>query len=144
MVKYFLKQLFTKRSQNMANMSRPFALVMDNASVYVSSQTLNFYKSSKLKFLTISPYSPSLNPLEKLVGAVKTNLLKEQDKGRYNYRFKFQLRIDCWIFDHFRGSLIRLQLQILQIHKCIQKELAMAMRSYIFNLLHIALFSLYY
>ena len=144
-MKYFLKQLFTKRSQNMANMSRPFALVMDKRpQSMLVHKTLNFYKSSKLKFLTISPYSPSLNPLEKLVGAVKTNLLKEQDKGRYNYRFKFQLRIDCWIFDHFRGSLIRLQLQILQIHKCIQKELAMAMRSYIFNLLHIALFSLYY
>ena len=109
----FLKQLFTKRSQNMANMSRPFASVMDNASVYVSSQMLSFCKSSKLKFLTIPPYSPSLNPLEKLVGAVRTNLFKEQDKGWYNYRFKFQLRIDCWIFDRFRGPLIRLQRQIL-------------------------------
>ena len=70
-------------------MSRTFALAMDNASVYASSQMLNFYKSSKPKVLTIPPYSPSPNPVEKLIDAVKVNLLKEQDKGQYNYRFKF-------------------------------------------------------
>ena len=59
-------------------------LVMDNASIHVCSSMQSFYKNSKLKVLTILPYSPSLNPTEKLIGSIKTHILKEQEEGRYD------------------------------------------------------------
>ena len=84
-LQYFIEQMITQRNQNSENLYRPFALVMDNASVHVSSSMQTFYKSSKLKVITIPPYSPSLNPTEKLIGSIKAHILKEQAEGWYKF-----------------------------------------------------------
>ena len=49
-------------------------IVMDNASIHVSKFSKDSIKKLNLQCLTICPYSPSLNPIEKVIGWIKSKL----------------------------------------------------------------------
>ena len=55
---------------------------MDNAAVHVSQKVKKFLITSKVKAITITPYSPTLNPCEKLINAIKQRIKKKYETGQ--------------------------------------------------------------
>ena len=47
-------------------------IVMDNAPIHVSNYSKTQIKDIRLQCLTICPYGPSLNPIEKVIGVIKS------------------------------------------------------------------------
>jgi transposase len=54
-----------------------YMFIFDNASIHVSKLAKSYLAENKIKAMTISPYSPWLNPTEKLIGAIKAKIRKE-------------------------------------------------------------------
>ena len=48
--------------------------IFDNASYFVSSKSQKFLKQTNVRPITISPYSPQLNSVEKLIAAIKSKI----------------------------------------------------------------------
>ena len=54
---------------------------MDNASIHVSKTAKKKLSEMELQWLTICPYSPSLNPIEKVIGAIKSKCRRKLYKN---------------------------------------------------------------
>ena len=54
-------------------------IVWDNASIYLSDRASEFILLSKLRVITIPPYNPVLNPVEKLINCIKMKLSKDME-----------------------------------------------------------------
>ena len=65
-IKHYVESMLVERNLSKENRKRSFALVWDNASVNASSEAAKFYIGSRIKVITIVPYTPALNPAEKL------------------------------------------------------------------------------
>ena len=46
--------------------------IMDNAPIHVSNEAKEKIREMEMQWLSICPYSPSLNPIEKFIGAIKS------------------------------------------------------------------------
>ena len=68
-----------KRSRNDKSV---WWIICDNASIHVSDLINKHLKEIKTSMITISSYSPCLNPWEKWIGAIKAKARKEIAKGK--------------------------------------------------------------
>ena len=57
--------------------SKIWWIICDNASIHVSKTINENLKYTKIPLITISPYSPCLNPWEVLISAIKAKIRKE-------------------------------------------------------------------
>ena len=57
-------------------------VVWDNASIHLSEIVSKFILSTKLRVITIPPYNPVLNPVEKLINFIKMKLRKIHGMGK--------------------------------------------------------------
>ena len=60
----------------------PAVLIMDNGSIHKLSLVKTAVKNLQLSLLKITPYSPALNPWEKLILALKTALKAKKAQGK--------------------------------------------------------------
>ena len=51
---------------------------MDNVSIYKTKKALKFIVNSKISMITIPPYDPSLNLVEKFILAIKSKLTPKE------------------------------------------------------------------
>ena len=70
-------------------------LVGDNSQWHKETKLKKFVKDTGYRLLTIVPYSPSLNPWEHFIGAVKNRLKRETSLGRE--QFKLHLVLGFWV-----------------------------------------------
>ena len=78
----FIKQLIQHFEQESSYDLSKIVLVMDNAAIHVSSKMKDFAESHNVFIVTISPYSPWLNPWEKVIGAIKAKARSLKAHGR--------------------------------------------------------------
>ena len=78
----FIRQLWEFRKTKHELNDTKFILVSDNASVNICQEVSEFISSSKLRMMTINPYSPAANPAEKVINCIKTKLRKIQSWGK--------------------------------------------------------------
>jgi transposase len=70
----FVKKIIKKNSNIKCIKEKKFILVFDNASIHTSSITSEYFEDKNISALTIPPYSPWLNPSEKLINAIKSKI----------------------------------------------------------------------
>ena len=113
-VKTYIKQLVETRNQEKDNANDDFVLIYDNAKVHVSKVMKDFVKKTKIRALSIPPYSPFLNATEKLINCIKMKLLKMSSDGRQVIKFLiiFNLELlDCNLLKALMMKLTRLEVQ---------------------------------
>ena len=81
-IKFLRSFVTTRRSLYEADQTPAAVLIMDNASIHKSSLVKNAVEKLQLSLLTITPYSPALNPCEKLILALKTTLKAKKAQGK--------------------------------------------------------------
>ena len=81
-IKFLRSFVTTRRSLYEADQTPPAVLIMDNASIHKSSLVKNAVEKLQLSLLTITPYSPALNPCEKLILVLKTTLKAKKAQGK--------------------------------------------------------------
>jgi hypothetical protein len=67
----FLRSVIKCRNEKFAQKMKEPVFVLDNASVHTASVVQGFIEKSRVKMITIMSYSPSLNPTEKVILAIK-------------------------------------------------------------------------
>jgi len=53
-----------------------YTIVMDNASIHKSEETINLNYKANCNILFLPPYSPDLNPIERLWARIKAKIRK--------------------------------------------------------------------
>ena len=71
--KWFINDVFELLKSN-SNYSSKVWIIMDNSRVHTSDECRGFFKKLRIKWITIPPYSPQLNPTEKLIAVIKKKL----------------------------------------------------------------------
>ena len=64
---YFLKKIINDNREH-ANRHKKLVFVWDNSSIHTSKKVNDFLKKEEVSILTITPYSPWLNPVESYIG----------------------------------------------------------------------------
>ena len=82
MFKFYRKQMFVELESSVKFDDNERIIVWDNASTYLSDRASEFILSSKLRVITIPPYNPALNPVEKLINCIKMKLRKAHGIGK--------------------------------------------------------------
>ena len=80
---YFLKKVLKFRNHKPNLNSKRLVIVLDNASIHKSDEVVKFISKLSLTVLTIPPYEPSLNSVEKFILAIKMKLRKLRWQDRY-------------------------------------------------------------
>ena len=73
---WFLSDIL-KRLQHGGWDTSQVCFIFDNASLHSSSNSIKYMKEQGIKSITIPPYSPQLNPAEKLIEAIKIKVRKD-------------------------------------------------------------------
>ena len=73
----YLKSLIRHKSDNYSKEANKFVICWDNASVHKKEEINEFLLQSEATMVTIAPYSPWLNPVESLIGAIKKKILSK-------------------------------------------------------------------
>ena len=68
-----------------SNEIRQLIIVLDNSSIHKTEKTLKFIIDSKIQMITIPPYEPSLNLVEKFILAIKSKLSQKKSSVESNY-----------------------------------------------------------
>ena len=93
-------------------------IIMDNASVHVSKTSKDKIKKMNFQWMTINPYSPSLNPIEKVIGAIKSKWRRKvyDDKIKINAELIQQIAenllpktINEWIYKSKKEAINQLK-----------------------------------
>ena len=61
---------------------KKYVFVSDNAKIHTSKKIANYLIQKGITLITIVPYSPSLNPWEKMIACVKGKLRSWMANGR--------------------------------------------------------------
>ena len=77
----FLHDLNSKLAEE-GNDKWPPIFVFDNASLHWSRTSIDFYGKHSLRCISITPYSPQLNPAEKIIAVIKSGLRNTFINGR--------------------------------------------------------------
>ena len=75
--KFFIKFLhyLSQSVQNqLGQENNKYVIVCDNTRIHTSREVERFIVKDELRLMTIAPYSPSLNPVEKVICAIKMKL----------------------------------------------------------------------
>ena len=92
---YFLKWLMIDKQLKNNNENSKWWIIADNAKIHTWVKTQNWWKESKMKLITIWPYSTSLNPAEKLISIIKNKLKKTFLENRLVIEFKNLICHNC-------------------------------------------------
>ena len=77
----FIKEMIKTR-RNLFNNNSDFWIIWDNASIHVSKDVEAFATKNNIRIITISPYSPCLNPWETVIAAIKARVRSQIITGR--------------------------------------------------------------
>ena len=61
------------------------SILSDNASIHKTFEVKNLLKLNNASLITITAYSPCLNPTEKLIRFIKQKIQAEKNEGRQDY-----------------------------------------------------------
>jgi transposase len=67
-------------------------IIMDNASFHKSDRISKLFQKYNHKLVFLPPYSPELNPIEKMWGTIKINL-----RGHYDYSKSLLENLSYWV-----------------------------------------------
>jgi transposase len=67
-------------------------IIMDNASFHKSQKIKDLFEKHNHKILFLPPYSPELNPIEKMWGTIKQNL-----RNYYDYTKTLLENLSYWV-----------------------------------------------
>ena len=81
-IKHYVEWMLVERNLCKEARKRSFALVWDNASINTSNEAVKFYLGSRIRVITLVPYTPALNPAEKLISAIKSQVIKNHEGGK--------------------------------------------------------------
>ena len=79
---HFLSKVLNERKKLSYQEANKFVLIMDNASIHKTLEVSTFIIDSKVRTVTIPPYEPSLNPVEKFILAIKSKLRQKKQSGQ--------------------------------------------------------------
>ena len=79
---HFLAEVLKERKKSNSNETKKLVIILDNASIHKTEMVLKFVNDSKIRLITIPPYEPSLNPVEKFILAVKMKLRQKKQWGK--------------------------------------------------------------
>ena len=71
--KWFLSDL-SKCLRRDANNTKQTCFIFDNSSIHSNTKIKDYWDKAGLRWITIPPYSPQLNPCEKIIAVIKTKL----------------------------------------------------------------------
>ena len=71
-----------KEELTLGKTDRKYVVVCDNAAIHKSKLVKAFLEETHILMVTIPPYCPVLNPVEKLILAIKQKVNKYEDEGR--------------------------------------------------------------
>ena len=69
-------------------------IICDNASIHICGKIKDWISKNRVTIVTISPYSPSLNPAEIWIAAMKANLRRELEEQKIISLMKIQKIVD--------------------------------------------------
>ena len=78
---WFLGDLSNNLKRDSGN-KKPACFIFDNSSVHTNTDIKNFSEKAGIRWITIPPYSPQLNPCEKIIAIIKTKLRSYWIDGR--------------------------------------------------------------
>ena len=61
---------------------RRFFIIQDNSNIHKTREVSKFVSDSKIRVLTIPPYEPSLNPVEKFILELKSKFRQKKQRGQ--------------------------------------------------------------
>ena len=67
---------FTQRSRYLKKIMN-YLLLCDNLVIHKSEKVKNFIQDSGVSIITLTPYSPCLNPIKHLIGVIKSKVRSE-------------------------------------------------------------------
>lgn len=74
MFRKFIQELVTARDSDFRINNRRMILVCDNVAYHTSKKLQNYFNETEIRLLTIWPYSPSLDPVEKVILALRKKI----------------------------------------------------------------------
>ena len=92
---YFLRWLMIDKQLEDKYENSKWWIIADNAKIHTYVKIQNWWKESKVRLITIWPYSPSLNPAEKLISTIKNKLKKTFFENRLVITFKNLICYNC-------------------------------------------------
>ena len=79
---HFLTKILKERLKPNLSETKRLIIVLDNASIHKTCNAIKFIVDSKIPMITIPPYEPCLNPIEKLILAIKSKLRQKKQRGQ--------------------------------------------------------------
>ena len=70
---WFCKNVWRRLTSKTEKIRDP-VIIWDNASLHIWKESAEFMYKQGIKWVTITPYSPQLNPAEKIIGFIKNKL----------------------------------------------------------------------
>ena len=80
--KFYINKMFSDLESSTRLLDNERIVVWDNASIHLSEIVSKFISSTKSRVITIPPYNPVLNPVEKLINCIKMKLRKLHGMGK--------------------------------------------------------------
>ena len=78
----FIKHTIEHRTKTLKVNDWKFIIVWDNASLHTSKEVREYINSTKIIILTINPYSPCLNPAERLILYIKKKVAQIRQRRK--------------------------------------------------------------
>ena len=79
---HFLGKVLKQRMKTISLEMRRFFIILDNASIHKTREVSKFVSDKKIRVLTIPPYNPYLNPVEKFILALKNKLRQKKQRSQ--------------------------------------------------------------
>ena len=79
---HFLSKVLNEKKKLSNQEANKFVLIMNNASIHKTLEVSTFIIDSKVRNVTILPYEPSLNPVEKFILTIKSKLRQKKQSGQ--------------------------------------------------------------
>ena len=79
---HFLHHVLKERTKLISDEVKRLVIVLDNSSIHKTKEAVKFIVYSKIPMITIPPYEPSLNPVEKFILAIKSKLRQKKQRGQ--------------------------------------------------------------
>ena len=104
MLKYsrtFLRSLFDSIGSGEEKQQKARVVVWDNWTSHKAKEVTRFLEQSKEAMITISAYSPWLNPAESYISSIKHNLRKQLSFQRLIFTLIFHLLFELYVCNLF-------------------------------------------
>ena len=80
--KNFVSAIWKRQIETDEDKSDKVCIVFDNASFHVNEAAICCYRELEARWISIPPYSPQLNPTEKLIAKIKAEIWKQWTKNK--------------------------------------------------------------